>query len=283
MNKEAILSFEEFFGATPVDRTGILDGTIETNYTVEIPKLNGFNKNIETVISERANELLNTSKNIVLLWSGGIDSTLVFYALIEANIKFDIVYTRNSTKEYPKLANEIESGQFVNNIKSLHKWTETSNEYWDNKLVVTGEIGDQIVGTQMLCGYIREHKDMPYKDILKPEHCEPFNKSIDSLLGCTEHTTAEFLWALNFVFKYESVLSRIGKYKIKNDTTEYFHFYNSDDFQRWALSNYKTNVVFSKETEYKSISKQYIFSKNNDELYFKHKTKVGSLLVVDKC
>jgi hypothetical protein len=282
VNEEAIKGFESFFGATPVDRTGILDGIIDTNYTVAIPNTKGFDKNIETVITERANELDNTSKDIVLLWSGGIDSTVVFYALVEANIKFDIVYTRNSIKEYPKLGNEIESGKFSNNVKSLHKWNEASNEYWDNKIVVTGEIGDQIVGTQMLCEYVREHKDMPYKDILKVEHYEHFNKSIDSLLGCTEHTTAEFLWALNFVFKYESVLSRIGKYKIKNDTVEYFHFYNSDDFQRWALLNYKTNVIFDKDTEYKSVSKKYIFSKNNDELYLKHKTKVGSLLLVDK-
>ena len=53
-------------------------------------------------------------KNLFLLWSGGIDSTLVFYALLQLDCPFTVLMDKTSIDEHPKLWEKISSNYFKN-------------------------------------------------------------------------------------------------------------------------------------------------------------------------
>ena len=67
--------------SNPMDRTGTLN-EYNMGYT-PIPNTDNFNKDIEQVFMERAREIWSMGKPVVLFWSGGIDSSGVFLALLD--------------------------------------------------------------------------------------------------------------------------------------------------------------------------------------------------------
>ena len=59
---------------TPIDRSNYLLG------------LTSLNQNLEKIIDKRVDEISKQYSDIYLMWSGGIDSTLVLMGLIKNNI-----------------------------------------------------------------------------------------------------------------------------------------------------------------------------------------------------
>ena len=61
------------------------------------------------------------------------------------------------------------------------------------------------------------------------------------------------------------------------DNKNTFHFYNTEKFQQWAMSNYKENCSYVKDTEYKMPFKDKIFEFTGDKDYHDFKKKEPSL------
>jgi hypothetical protein len=258
---------------------------------------------------------VSKTKNIYLMWSGGIDSTLAFYAMLNENIPFTVLYDDNSIAEYPDLAKKIISGEFPNvkhlAIANIAELAENKDNYF-----VTGEIGDQCMGSMITMNFNYEQRNMLLKDAIA---CDLFNRckveltgkresknavfqpillkeqnatkiivdlvydTMVELLGTTKENTtvAEFLWYLNFIHKYLTVIYRLhwlnmyGYGKLKNT----HHFFNTELFQQYAMSHYKENCAYVKETDYKLPFKEWICRQNGDEKYLESKLKEPSLKV----
>lgn len=265
--------FCNFFGVDSiVDRTG-LSKTLPINFTIPIPETIE-NCTLEEAIEKRLEELEKSTLDKYLLWSGGIDSTLAFYALISKNIDFTLITNKNSKLEYPKLHSEILDGKFPN-VKEIKYISVDEIEPGEKTLFITGEIGDQISGSIVFKRYTPLERNSNYKNVVDRRIIDMTFDSVISLTKNPDMTTTEYIWALNFIYKYENVVERI-----KTNTkpgVEFFHFFDTPSFQSWAINNYKTNCKFDNWKEYKTALKTIIFNYNGDEHYFKNKTKVPSL------
>lgn len=258
-------------------------------------------------------KLIAENKNIFLMWSGGIDSTLAFYAMLNANIPFTVLHDKNSVTEYPTLAQKIIKGEFPNvkhlEITNVMALTADTDNYF-----VTGEIGDQTMGSMVTMQFDYAQRNMLLSEAIA---CDLFNRVKISLgkedasgknkkmqpnilkgnatkiivdlvydtmvdfLGTTKENTtvAEFLWYLNFIHKYLTViyrLYRLGMYgygKLKNT----HHFFDTKMFQQYAMSHYKENCAYVKETDYKLPFKEWIYKQDGNIDYFENKLKEPSL------
>lgn len=261
----------------PVDRTGLLSDCL---YNVDeehpVPSSSDI-VTLEQCINARCEEIAKLD-NLSLMWSGGIDSTLVFYALINHGIPFECVGDHESIAEYPELADQIMRGQF-----SGVEWVDRRNvnryEYYRNRNLVTGELGDQMVGTDKLIDHYSD-KSVRLQDAESkfcPKDYARYYDAIRKVLGKDDLTVAEFAWAMNFLFKFTYVKKRMKKHFALPDHSNLHHLFSSDMFQQWALQNYTDTVHFDEITDYKMPYKDYIYSHNGDDHYRINKIKIGSL------
>jgi hypothetical protein len=285
-NSPDSIRFFRFFGVIPCDRTGTLEGIINTVNTVPTTedKVTYANTSFQECIDIQIEKIkAHPLKDVVLLWSGGIDSTLVFYALVAAGIEFSVGMSLSSVKEYPMLADQIQrdvattGSRMFPKLLSYEFIREMPEGFLDNKLIITGEIGDQLVGSVQMLNYTDQQRHMPYDEVLNTNEYGLFDNVIKTLVNTDSLTLGEFLWGMNFVFKYHDVLDRISNKPFFGTNSVAFNFFDSIPFQVWSMSNYKQNANFDRQTNYKKVYKQYIYDANNDEMYFKYKRKVVSL------
>ena len=255
--------FISFFNVPPTNRSDIKIDNIQHTVGIPIPDHIGFNKTLDTIISERANVIKNYD-NVALMLSGGIDSTLVFYALIDAGIEFDVISTRDLEDEYELLYNKLKNKEY-SNVKNFILLEDKENEYFDLSAytIVTGEGGDQMVGSDKFFNYPIHELQNVYSRNIPKELDNIYGEPIKKIVGRTPSLSA-YLWAMNFVYKFTEVLIRFKIYNNLNKNIRAAHFFNTEDFQKWALVNYKTNTSFNHLCEYKSAYNVDIFSKNTD-------------------
>lgn len=286
----------------------------QSPYIVPIPPRKGVTLN--EAIEDALDQLIEQAdgKKLNLLWSGGIDSTLVFCALLSRGLKFTVLMDENSHLEYPFLFDKIVNGDYGCDYKlfsrrglvDLLKIAEDK----DN-LFVTGEIGDQLTGSMVTMRYPYEERSMLMKDVIEQDlFCKPYTiatekhqynpilipnengthlaikyceDTIYEFLGTNESNTtlSEFLWALNFIFKYMLVMLRLHKVGLyfEGENKNTFHFFNTEKFQQWAMWNYKENCAYVKDTDYKMPFKEYIYEFTSDPIYRDTKLKEPSLKI----
>lgn len=271
---------------------------ISTFNICEIPS--DINTNKQIIYSEecltQANNLLNlskiTNKPLYILWSGGIDSTVMLISFLIINPKMEncvILLSKESINEYTYF--------FNNYIRGKYK-IETSYDFFNlfdgTKILVTGELNDQLFGNDL----IRLSANILGEDVIKSKYYSGFLKStfsdisniskwsnlLDELaLKCPSgiETISEFFWWFNFSCKWQSVYTRslayINKKHRKNITEEFLKvnyqcFFNTSNFQNWSVWN-KDKKFGLDWKSYKLESKKFIFDFSKDENYFQNKIK----------
>lgn len=270
-----------------------------------IPTLNNaFNKSYKDICIERAEKLINlsktTNKPIVIMYSGGIDSTLVVIAfMLAANgdyTNIEIALSTPSIRENPKF--------YYNHIRPNFKLVPSEKSLYflnGDYIVIGGEGNDQLMGSDYYKQlYISGNIDLlnvPYTESLICDMLTSVGMTIESskkwfyLLDlqirktqiCEVSTVKDFFWWLNFSFKWQTIYFRIiirsNYFELINQQfldLHYHQFFMTDDFQQWSMLNpdKKINKTW---TSYKLESKKLILEFTKDQEYFDHKTKVGSL------
>jgi len=269
-----------------IDRTKTYDDIIICSPIPKMAPSEPFN----LCVKEQARYILSViekySLTPYLMYSGGLDSTCTFYALVNEGVEFNVVFNQGSYNEYPKLGQELLDKKFKKVNPIFVKNDEfTLPEHADqnaDSLYITGEIGDQTFGHMEMCTVDYETRQLLIEDAVDKGFfpTDVYQATVNSVrkILSGEITLSEYFWAVNFIFKYQDVLLRKGAqglryYGPKQNT---IHFFDTDKFQLYALNNYKKNCKFIKKTEYKMELKQYIFEQNGDNEYFKNKTKEGS-------
>lgn len=261
----------------PVDRFNFPQESL-----FKIPVFNNNKITLEYCIKKQV-EIINKYENIYLLWSGGIDSTLAFYSLLSYDVKFHVIMTENSKLEYPSLFKKISNNEFNNVTFSIVK---TIDEVLlkEDYCLVTGECGDQLVGSIVYLNIPISKLKLYYKDYIPEDFLNITEKTVLDFFSIidknnTNITVVEYYWCINFIYKYDNVNIRIKNEFKKKYSKEFnfIHFFNTEDFQLWSMQNYKINTNFNDLKQYKIEYKKYIYSINKDENYLLNKKKVGSL------
>jgi len=243
----------------------------------------------------------------IIMWSGGIDSTVIVASLIKnlSPADFDnitIACTSLSVWENPQFYHDYITPHFkvANSAELLSKDFDSLDAY-----VINGEPADQLFGCAG--GYMNalyQNPESLHINIINNKDCaidvltrltadKKFAEWYYHVLvtnaasaGVTVKTLYDLLWWSGFNNAWSSVLLRFiavtcGDWKnIKNAKSyidKFVPWYISDHYQQWCMN--PDNIgdkLGASVTEYKLAAKKYIYSVNKDQYYFDFKTKIGS-------
>lgn len=298
---------------TAIDRTNTISIPIKTKILphMEMPEYVKFDKSFEEVCDDRAIFLLNKSKQdnrkIAVMYSGGVDSTLILVSLLKHAKKEElknitVLLSDNSIKENTNFYYDY----IINNFNCVSSYRFPYFLGDDNYMVVSGENADQLFGSQVNDFYTRNN---PYSDLFKPigEVKENFIywmqqrirddynvKYAEDVFGLFEKicnnapipldNAYKFFWWINFITKWQSVYVRILPYSFNKNTIKmeenYTTFYSPKEFQLWSMNNTDSFVKEEPGTS-KYVAKQIICDFTKDYSYMK-KPKLGSLALIVK-
>ena len=274
-----------------------------------LPEYRKLEKSFAQICDERAIELYTraetNNKKLAVMYSGGIDSTLIITSLLK-NL------TPKQLKNVVVLMNEesiIENRNFYydhisKNLKCVPSFNYglyiTSHEY----LLISGEQADQLFLPNIFMDFLEFSKKgldvtskpleqtkgllIDYFDYAIPDYKE--KDSAENIYKIFDMTSAscpvginniqDLLWWHVLVTKWQSCYSRmLGFLPNPNEIefeTGYTTFFCNDEFQLWSMNN-RDAIIQNSMTTYKYVQKDYIFDYNKDEQYYKEKKKTGSL------
>jgi hypothetical protein len=292
------------------DRTGTLDipGVPVFNNS-PIPELD----NVETFDAcsyKRIDDIVkkfesSDKKNLVVLYSGGIDSTLIVCLLVShpgwGRIKDKVLlaFNEDSQVENPDFFYEMILPNFGHNlISSNHFYSIVTNPDY---LCITGECADNLFGSLTLKSYMDYTRD--YKSIHSnweteslvwlldkvEDHRDEREQMLYDLVNAAPipiESNHDFLWWLNFAMKWQAVKYRMSMHSPTAEQAEYMaanviNFFDSEDYQRWALYT-KEEKVGGRWNTYKLPAKKLINEIWPNDNYFKFKTKWPSLPTITR-
>ena len=297
-----------------IDRNKSFDfynGEFEFPNLTPIPKIT-TPLSIEECIEDSVFGLSVTNKNIYILWSGGIDSTVALLGCWKYNRslftddRITVLHSPSSIKESPFMyewikknnIKTIETNSVMNYIKDDLKNKCASNLY------VTGEIGDQIMGNFYNMGtfpHLNDEENFLSKDIfsfLKPIESKKERNAWDEFAHLIYNnrlaeieTVYDLLSWANFTCKYEHPKYRIWLSIQRRINT--YSFYDTDEFQNWSLNNnWRQKCNGNWWTKYKMPLKKFIHDVTGSEyaltmykqasLIKDHSVKGRSLFYIDK-
>jgi len=245
---------------------------------LEIPTYETVTYSYEDCVDNRAKQILDTDKEIVVFYGGGIDSITMLTALTrnaKADQKITIALSEDSIY--------TEQEYFRSNIANKHKFLPSVEfQYYlgsDDYVCVTGEGNDELFGTNYIKRIILRHdvgilQQEPTTDLIlelldsrnglklrtnqqAEENCamlfEIAKKSPVKL-----ETVHQFFWWINFCLLWSTKQTRLlgfidsalGGRTIKPEIN-YVNFFSTKEFQLWSM-----NHVGSSHT--KEEAKQYI-------------------------
>ena len=271
-----------------------------------MPQLTEFRESFEQCCDRRAAEIVldleKDNRELLLLWSGGIDSTTVLISLLKAEIdrsRLRILLSRHSIEEYPDFfLNYIEKHCCWQDILEFAKEQNNEQDYW----LISGAFGDNILsGGRNATEFHRAtgidsdqtwlNHQAAICDFLWPQDrpqgqwfMGELRRHIQSQdLAIT--TLGDFFWYLHFNFRWLEVDLRRG-YEIdlwglnqKNDPDlvsktldRSVKFFDHESFQLWSMNN-----LGSEKTHRKIQAKQYILDWTQDSVYYETKQKEPSM------
>ena len=289
----------KFFDCGIIDRTHSLDVGFPYEVLDEIPDHTvradaTFAEVCDATAQALIAEATEQDQRLQVLWSGGIDSTAALVALLNhlgeaERDRLEVVLSMDSINEYPTFFRRF----ILKQVPFKVIQPPITDHFDDTALIVTGEHGDQLFGSDKLLPLITNQ--LAYEDyatVLPIYLTHKFGNSqkVDTLMdylppliqACPHPitTTFDLFWWLNFTIKWQQVSLRMPVFSFRENVQPLYHrfrhFFRHEDFQRWSLNNYEHRAAASL-AEYKQPAKEYIFQYTHDEEFLQQKSKEPSL------
>ena len=289
------------------DRSSTFRTPVRMKNLFPIPIMRPFKKSLEEVCNDRARQLLEASEamsvSLNVMWSGGIDSTLVLVSLLKnATVsqkkRIVVLLTEDSIAENPKFyATHLRGCVKIESSDTLPYILGSSN------LLVGGEGNDQIFGSG--APHKKLVEDYPPGTIRKPYSRDLFFELYSRMVQDTQlvnffldihdrlraaapielSTNGDVAWWEKFCTKWQAVYTRkltcVAPRNVSLMTHEwitnyYRQFYMTEEFQLWSMNNLDKRIKDSWKS-YKWLCKDIIYDFTKDAEYRDNKTKWGSL------
>jgi hypothetical protein len=290
-NKKDIEIFRQIHGV--ISDSWLVDRFNKINLPFNSLALPEYNLNfstkpidLATACYNRSKELISTNKKIYVLWSGGIDSTLVVTSLLQAGIPKDqifVVCNTDSQREnynfFLKILNSV-------NLVSTEKIMQTLKYKNLDGLVLSAEHGDLSYGydfsSEMLQMFGSEYLKQPAtrENIVryftqKKLNDQSANCWYDVFIESAKmsprpiDTVYDFSWWAGFNWRWQYALEkfRMRFYRIPDSTT----FFLGHDIQNWSIHHQQPDLNTLKD--FKPEYKKIIYNYTGDENYYKNKIK----------
>lgn len=280
-----------------IDRTGTITCPLRTKNIFPIPTFDiNFNKNIKDICDDAARDILSEGKPVDIFWSGGIDSTLAvvsFLNVCKDLSQINIMFEERSIDEYPLFYNK-----YVKNMNhTLLKTYISKNLHLEGHSVVTGECGGLLTGFWSTLRLLLErlesvevNPNIPWQDpfkaavpVFKTRKQDDFftNNIADQIKKAPFkiESIGDLHWWLGFSTKWSGeMFLRLGwQTTITQAKLDNFKpFFATEEFQKWGMWNYYTNIRNKSWPSFKPDYKKIIYDFTKDEEYFLNKGKVSS-------
>lgn len=298
---------------TAIDRTNTITVPLKTTIMphMVMPEFVKFEKSFEEICDDRARFLLNKAKQdnrkIAVMYSGGVDSTLILVSFLKTAKKEDlkniiVLLSDGSISENPNFYYDF----IIKNFTCISSYRFPYFLGDDEYFMISGENADQLFGSQVNDHYTRNSS---YYDLFKPINevkdkiihwfkyriKDDYNiKYAEDVFGLFErivnnapiplNNAYKFFWWINFATKWQSVYVRILPYSLNKNTIKleenYTTFYSPKEFQLWSMNNTDCLVKNTPGTS-KYVAKEIICDFTKDFSYMK-KPKLGSLALIVK-
>lgn len=236
-------------------------------------------KCFEDIVDARIQKIRNENFNLTLLWSGGLDSTMLFYKFLNSRIHFKVIMTEMSEVENYNLFHMIKDKKFNSDSYRLSYKILDSIELVNyisdsvDETFISGDLGDQVFYSNLTYKYFYNDRHMPYR-IIVPEEIIKFTESrVNKILKNNVNASiANWCWAIDFIYKWE-LLDKVLINATGNNRI--ITFFKDFEFEKWSVTNQVANSKFNKFTdkqEIRSIIRKY----SNDMEWLDYKTKIGS-------
>lgn len=268
----------------------IVETPVET--IQDILKVNYSGKTFEELCLERAESYKQDPRTKYIMWSGGIDSSLVIISFLKTYSPQDLqnvnlIASTDSINEFPEFWNDL-AHIFKGRIYSSHQHVEN---YLKKGIVITGEFGDQVLGSDVINTiknrYGEEAIFMPYEIVMPSLYFDLFgpNKMMEKYEPTISYslypikTAFDWCWWFNFTNKWNMVkfrlLQKAGWEDAKTNYKNMSHFFDTIDFQVWSMHNPQWKVGKT-HNSYKFLPKNIIVDYTGYVDYH-NKPKIGSL------
>jgi hypothetical protein len=231
----------------------------------------------------RAQELISRNQEIILFWSGGIDSTLMACFLLDQIQNADqvvIYYTPESVRENPEFVKHIKKF----NVKMVRWDLEYKKLFKPDQLIMTGEIGDSM-SSHMSDRFFNDNKEWflrPWQDffIEKGMQTEEIScieniiagQDIDNIVNLID----VYWWFLLYI-SYQFLICRMLSFNLENlSSNNTVSFFECDIMNQWSLSNRNNLSRYQKRNEFKQCYRDEIAKFWPNIEYITNKPKVSS-------
>ncbi len=297
-----------------VDRTNQLDSPFRFDVSdFQHPQYTNTRSSLDQICIDRATEIVDLARrlqtNIVVFYSGGVDSTAVLCALIEvAGIKLareiiTVLMTEHSIEENATFYhNTIESNFNVVDATTYH--LEICKKQYFNSIFVTGEPAGALFGGRELANVVKFAGDSSvvsncnWKDHVAMFHPDSAQQQFMITEMIKSSTAAnfqindiyDFHWWYTVNYRWIGQIFNIlltCRHFVKQHPygTQYWNehfisFFDTDDFLLWSYSNKDIlikSIVANTDQYYKRQLKEFIYSCNRDKDYLDTKGKEAYL------
>jgi hypothetical protein len=237
------------------DRTGTLPHYLKVAAPEPLPEYDSsFDKSFRQICLEAAQALVDTGKQINISWSGGLDSTTALFALME-------VADPKQLKVFGNFASIVESGNMLEKHiiprgVGCHISLPLMTPLFDEGLIVSGFPGDQLFGrysTLQLNDYT-----MAWQDWIPRNQVDLMSSMIEKFPGPPIKTVPEFLSFLELNGKWQMAKSQRQRALPTAVANRFVAFYDTVDFQRWAIGRYEEKYLSSDPRTHKWAEKKFL-------------------------
>lgn len=295
------------------DRTDTIKIPLKTTVldNCRLPEFVEQDISFEKVSNDRARLLMDkaiaSNRKIAIMWSGGVDSTLIATSLLKVCTKTElkkhcvVLLSHDSIIENPRFYDKHILPNF--DLMPANNFAHIMGN--DKYLYVTGEGNDQLFASLFVIEAYKIFwggKFTPYDPIsddnMVPfiQHRTKFNEAdsiklyavLKKLCGASPvkiETPYQFFWWCNFALKWQNVYVRsmLFSHPINRDGIKmednYTTFFHNDDFQLWTMNTiHKFGKIAKDDTNhsYKEVCKEIIFEFDGNSDYRQNKNKYGS-------
>lgn len=282
----------EIYRAWPYGPRNIVDRTGTITFPVDLGLMPGMTipqnlgrTNYRDAMLARAEDLRAHARAlgvpIAFFWSGGIDSTAALTAMILAGATRSELFVVTGPA-----AIEERRGFYLREIKP--RFDRFGSDDWhemlsDKCMIVTGELGDQMMGPIGLWRQALPDLNRPYAETLREffVRCGMSIAAADrwyELLDmsarkapCRVQTLGEIMWWMIYTLYWQEASIRNYMYftntaraKALHEAGYQQHFYNSMQLQSWSMSSHDRKIGTTLES-HKGPAKELIFSLDGDD------------------
>jgi hypothetical protein len=299
----------KFFGGNFCfyDRSGNIRSPINNTplELCKIPEYKEFDKSYEQICDERAVQLMShaksTNRKIAVMYSGGIDSTLVLASLFKNCSAGDV---KNHVVAFVNHTSIAENASFfydyiIKRVECIPSYKYVNYIGNDDYMIVSGEQADQLFVVSFALNFASEYGFNALNDTIENRKEETIRyiasrvgdiKTAENVFNTLSLTipsapidvsrVRDFWWWVAFCIMWQGNYVRVLPYA-KDITTikfeeNYTTFFSPHDFQHWSMHN-RENMMRDNFSTYKFMSKEYIYDYNKDAAYRDGKRKNGSL------